>query len=153
MCESCCSTLRKHYTGSTNSPELCAAFVRVLSAYTCKQCLTVVTDMSAAVSTGNLYCASCGWTAGSKKGRIYTARRAESQPTHGVVCCAAYKDSAPTDPESTLTVWDLFASKNDLAAATGMSVGQVNHALREPFTSKGSRRIRVRFHIIGNMRI
>ena len=35
-----------------------------------------------------------------------------------VVCCAAYKDSTAIDPESKLTVWELFTSKNDLAVAT-----------------------------------
>ena len=68
MCESCTSTLRKHYTGTTNSPELAAAFVHTCHKYTCHRCNTE-NDAVEARRVGNMCCASCGWTAGSKKGR------------------------------------------------------------------------------------
>jgi hypothetical protein len=66
MCESCTSTLRKHYTGKTNSPELVAAFVHEVEWYKCKGC-GAANAGATAVAASNLTCRACGWVAGSKK--------------------------------------------------------------------------------------
>ena len=71
MCESCTSTIRKHYTGTTNSPELVAAFVHEVEVYKCKSC-GEWNRGATAVAASNLACTVCGWTAGrKKKGKAY----------------------------------------------------------------------------------
>lgn len=66
MCESCTSTIRKHYTGATNSPELVAAFVHEVEVYKCHSC-GAWNQGAAAVAASNMTCTVCGWTAGRKK--------------------------------------------------------------------------------------
>jgi len=66
MCKGCTSTLRKHYNGKTNSPELAAAFVKEVQRYKCPRC-NVWNDgaIAAAAVPPNLVCRECKWTAGS----------------------------------------------------------------------------------------
>jgi hypothetical protein len=67
MCERCTSTLRKHYTGATYSPDLAAAFVHTVKRYKCRDCDAWVEDTSLAKQHKNLVCEQCGWTGGSRK--------------------------------------------------------------------------------------
>ena len=68
LCESCTSTIRKHYTGVTTSPQICAGFTRLIDQYKCLVCETWHPG-ELAVSRGNMVCPSCGWVAGNKNAR------------------------------------------------------------------------------------
>ena len=68
LCESCTSTIRKHYTGVTTSPQICAGFTRLIDQYKCLMCETWHPG-ELAVSRGNMWCPSCGWVAGNKNAR------------------------------------------------------------------------------------
>jgi hypothetical protein len=79
MCESCTSTLRKHYTGATNSPELAAAFVHEIEGYKCPNC-EAWNQGSTAVGASNMVCNACGWSAGKKKKVGRAAPKKKKQP-------------------------------------------------------------------------
>ena len=87
MCTGCTATMRKHYRGVTNSPELAAAFVKEVKRYKCPECEEWKDgDIARAAEPPNLICTDCNWRGGKDapnkpRGRS-VARREAAEPEH-----------------------------------------------------------------------
>jgi hypothetical protein len=90
MCTGCTATMRKHYTGMTNSPELAAAFVEEVERYKCPVCEEWKDgDIARAAEPPNLICTDCDWRWGKDapnkpRGRSFARREAAeaAEPEH-----------------------------------------------------------------------
>jgi len=87
MCTGCTATMRKHYNGKTNSPELVAEFVKEVGRYKCPECETWNDGVDAAAAEPpNFICTKCDWRGGNRapnkpRGRS-VARREAAEPEH-----------------------------------------------------------------------
>jgi hypothetical protein len=87
MCTGCTATMRKHYNGTTNSPELVAEFVKEVGRYKCPGCKMWKDGADAAAAEPpNFICTECDWRGGNRapnkpRGRS-VARREAAEPEH-----------------------------------------------------------------------